>query len=198
VELLEEEKKAIVYDECKEYFKTHRKKVKFVVRICNGLEQKSVEDINGQYPIYGSGGIIGYANKFLHNKTSVLLGRKGTIDKPIYVTEPFWSIDTAFYTIINERKIIPKYFFFATSFINFDEYKYGSAIPSMTQGMLNNIEIPLPNLDKQKELVEVIEVQLEKLNLAISKAQKEISAIKEYREALITDLVTGKRSVPQL
>jgi type I restriction enzyme S subunit len=195
LELLEEEKKAIVYDECKEYFKTHRKKVKFVVRICNGLEQKSVEDINGQYPIYGSGGIIGYANKFLHNKTSVLLGRKGTIDKPIYVTEPFWSIDTAFYTIINERKIIPKYFFFATSFINFDEYKYGSAIPSMTQGMLNNIEIPLPNLDKQKELVEVIEVQLEKLNLAISKAQKEISAIKEYREALITDLVTGKRSL---
>ena len=197
IELLDEQRKSVVFHRLKEFFISCKKKVKFLVRICNGLEQKAVEDINGQYPIYGSGGIIGYANKYLHDKPSVLLGRKGTVDKPILVNQPFWSIDTAFYTIINEKKVIPKFFFYACTFINFDEYKYGSAIPSMTQGMLNNIEIPAPDIVKQIELIQFLEIDLRRIDLAITNAQQEITAIKEYREALITDLVTGKRRIPQ-
>ena len=77
-------------------------KLKDLVTIKYGKNQKLVEDsINGKFPILGTGGIIGYAKESLYNKPSVLIGRKGTIDKIRYVDYPFWTIDTLFYTEIN-------------------------------------------------------------------------------------------------
>ena len=60
------------------------------------------------------------------------------------------------------------------------------------------ISIPIPPIIEQKEIIQDIICEVKKVDLIISKAQKEISSIKEYREALITDLITGKRSVPQI
>ncbi len=107
------------------------KPLKRFAAICNGRDHKDVWDINGEYPIIGSGGIFGRANKYLYNKTSVILGRKGTIDKPQFITEPFWSVDTAYYTNIYESTD-SKFFYYLCLTINFDLYKYGSAVPSMT------------------------------------------------------------------
>ena len=196
IELLEEQKKAIILDECKEAFLNNRKKIKFVAKICNGQDQKNVERIDGKYAIYGSGGEIGRANKFLHNRPSVLLGRKGTIDKPIFVKEPFWSIDTAFYTVVNERVISPEYFYYASSFIPFEKFTYGSAIPSMTQSILNNLEIPLPTIEKQAQLLNSIKQKHAIVGLAISKAKAEIEKAREFQESLITQIVTGQLKVP--
>jgi len=79
-----------------------------------------------------------------------------------------------------------------------DSFK-GSTFPSVTSEDLNNYLIPLPpTIEEQRRIVEFLNEETKMFDLAISKAQKEISSIKEYREALITDLVTGKRSVPQL
>jgi len=78
------------------------KKLKFISKICNGQDQKAVLEDDGAYPVYGSGGIFGRANSYLFDKPSVLLGRKGTIDKPQYVEEPFWTVDTSYFTKIRE------------------------------------------------------------------------------------------------
>jgi len=75
---------------------------------------------------------------------------------------------------------------------------YGGGQPNISQDVIRNIRIPCPLIGVQQEIVQQIILDEERLNLIISKAQKEISSIKEYREALITDLVTGSRSVPQL
>jgi type I restriction enzyme, S subunit len=198
IELLEEEKRVIIIGECNKHSQKHLKKIKFVARICNGQDQKSIEDVNGKFHIYGSGGVIGHTNSYLHDKKSVLLGRKGTIDKPIYVEEPFWSIDTAFYTDINERKILPEYFYYVCTFLPFEEYTYGSAIPSMTQAILNNIEIPLPNKDIQKQVIKLIKLKHKTLDIAISRTKSEIDKAKEYQESLITQIVTGQLKVPTL
>jgi type I restriction enzyme S subunit len=84
----------------------------------------------------------------------------------------------------------------------FDEFveitKTGSTIMHLYQHSFGNFKIPIPDLKTQKEIVQEIETIVTRINLAISKAQKEITSIKEYREALITDLVTGTRSVPKL
>ena len=77
-----------------------------------GKNQKDVAIESGNIPIYGTGGILGYASKALYDKPSVLIGRKGTIDKVRYVTKPFWTVDTTFYTIINDSKIFPRYFYY--------------------------------------------------------------------------------------
>lgn len=75
---------------------------------------------------------------------------------------------------------------------------YGGGQPNISQDVIRALRIPCPKIDEQKHLVKQISFEETRLNLIISKAKQEISSIKEYRQALITDLVTGKRSVPQL
>ncbi|MBW5012401.1 restriction endonuclease subunit S [Streptococcus pneumoniae] len=67
-----------------------------ILTIRNGKNQKQVEDADGKFPIYGSGGIMGYAKDWIVKKNSVIIGRKGNINKPILVRENFWNVDTAF------------------------------------------------------------------------------------------------------
>ena len=72
-----------------------------VCKVVHGKNQKQVVDPNGKYPIYGSGGIMGRANDYICPGETTIIGRKGTINKPIYVEEPFWNVDTVFYTEID-------------------------------------------------------------------------------------------------
>jgi type I restriction enzyme S subunit len=65
-----------------------------ILTIVNGKNQSKVENPNGKYPIYGSGGVMGYADDYLCGAETVVIGRKGSINKPIYVEEPFWNVDT--------------------------------------------------------------------------------------------------------
>mgnify|MGYP001129540479 CR=1 FL=1 len=75
-------------------------KLKELITLKYGKRQNDVEDENGTIPIYGTGGVFGKANVSLYSKPSILLGRKGTIDKPFWVDHPFWCVDTMFYSII--------------------------------------------------------------------------------------------------
>ncbi|WP_137491548.1 restriction endonuclease subunit S, partial [Escherichia coli] len=72
-------------------------KLKNLAKICNGQDYKLVQAETG-YPVIGSGGQFAWANTFLYDKPSVLLGRKGTIDKPLYIDKAFWTVDTMYYT----------------------------------------------------------------------------------------------------
>ena len=90
---------------------------KDVLKIKSGKDQKQVEDKNGKYPILGTGGQIGKTNSFLYDKPSVLIGRKGTINKPQYMESPFWTVDTLFYSHIYEPNI-PKYLFYLFQNVN--------------------------------------------------------------------------------
>ena len=98
------------------------KRLKRFAKICNGQDHKTVYDLDGKYPIMGSGGEFGRANAFLHPGPSVLLGRKGTVDKPRYVDFPFWSVDTAYFTDIFSITN-PRFFFYLCATIKFDLYK---------------------------------------------------------------------------
>ena len=170
------------------------KRLRYLAKICNGQDQKAVLDEDGKYPIYGSGGIFGRANTFLYDKPSVLLGRKGTIDKPRLVIEPFWSVDTAFYTKIFDNVSV-MYFYYLCCSINFDLYKYGSAVPSMTQGYLNEIKFSIPKLEEQNDIVKFIETKTTEIDTIISQTEKEIDLLKEYKTALISEVVLGKVDV---
>lgn len=164
-------------------------KLKYLARICNGQDQKDVFDQNGEYPIYGSGGIFGMAKKFLYDKPSVLLGRKGTIDKPQFVETPFWSVDTAYFTKIFDN-VFPRLFYYLCTTINFDLYKYGSAIPSMTQGTLNEIKFPCPDFSEQMQIANYLDHKTAQIDALISKKEKLIELLNEERTALINQAVT--------
>ncbi|MBR5265786.1 MAG: restriction endonuclease subunit S, partial [Clostridia bacterium] len=96
-------------------------KLSEVVTIINGKNQKKVENPNGKYPIYGSGGIMGYADDYLCEADTVIIGRKGSINKPIFVNTPFWNVDTAFGLCANREKILPKYLFYFCEKFDFEK-----------------------------------------------------------------------------
>jgi type I restriction enzyme S subunit len=165
------------------------KKMKFSAVICNGKEYKDIESEDGQYPVFGSGGEFARATAYIYDKPSVLLGRKGTINKPLYVDEPFWTVDTMFFTKIFQ-KTFPKFFYYQCLNIDFDKYQYGSALPSMTQGTLSNIHFPTPKLEEQEEIADYLDEKTALLDRTIEAKQKQIELLKEKRTSLINQAVT--------
>ena len=132
-------------------------KLKDLVNIKYGKNQKLVEDnINGKIPILGTGGIIGYAKESLYNKPSVLIGRKGTIDKIRYVDYPFWTIDTLFYTEINTDLVIPQYLYYRLLDIDFKNLNEGTTIPSLRTQTLYEIELEIEDIKIQNKIVEIL------------------------------------------
>lgn len=132
-------------------------KLKDLVTIKYGKSQKLVEDNeNGTYPILGTGGIMGYATNYLYNKPSVLIGRKGTIEKIRYIDFPFWPIDTLFYTEINQELVIPQYLYYRLLDINFKNLNEGTTIPSLRTQTLYEIELDIDKLEKQKKIINIL------------------------------------------
>ncbi len=109
----------------------------------------------GNIPVYGSGGYMLSINNFLHNGESVCIGRKGTIDKPIYLNGKFWVVDTLFYSY-SFKKSIPKFIFYAFSIIKWSNYNEATGVPSLTKMTISNIEIPLPPLNEQAAIANIL------------------------------------------
>ena len=121
-----------------------------LVTIKYGKNQKKVHSDDGNIPIYGTGGLMGYATTSLYDKPSVLIGRKGTIGKVKYVEHPFWTVDTLFYTIINTDIVHPKYLYYVMSLIDLNNYNEGTTIPSLRTETLNRLEFDIPLIEEQE------------------------------------------------
>ena len=130
-----------------------------------GKSQKNVENSKGKYPIYGTSGIMNYADDFIYDKPTVLFGRKGNIEHVQYINYPFWAIDTTFYTIIDESKVIPQYLYYKLKQINFKDYDEGTTIPSLRIQTLNEIIINIPNINIQKKILLILSKIDQKIHL---------------------------------
>ena len=112
-----------------------------LVKIKYGKNQKKVQDeYNGKYPIYGIGGLMRYSIEYLYDKHSVLIGKKGPIEKVKYIDEPFWTVDTLFYSEVNEEIVIPKFLYYIMSQINLSRYNERTSIPSLRTETLNHLD----------------------------------------------------------
>lgn len=156
-----------------------------VCKIMNGKDYKHLN--NGIYPVYGSGGIMNYVDNFVYDKPSVLLPRKGSIGNVFYVDSPFWTVDTIYWTRINTNFIIPKFLYYYIKTQNLEGKNTAiGAVPSLTQSVLNKIEIPLPPLEVQSEIVRILDT----FTAHTAELQAELQARKEqyeyYRNKLLT------------
>ena len=168
------------------------KKLGEVSEIRSGKNQKTVINIDGKYPIYGSAGIMGYANDYLCEEGTTIIGRKGTINKPIYVKTKFWNVDTAFGITPNKALIESRYLFFFCQNFNFHKLDKSTTIPSLAKTDLLKIEIPIPPLPEQQAIVAKIEELLSELDNGkqqLLTAQKQLNV---YRQSLLNLIVTGK------
>ena len=128
-----------------------------VLTIVNGKSQRKVENPSGKYPIYGSGGIMGYADDYICEANTVVIGRKGNINHPIFVETPFWNVDTAFGLYADRSKLAPKFLYYFCERYNFEHLNTTVTIPSLTKANLLEVEIPLPPLDAQHRIAAVLD-----------------------------------------
>ncbi|EET58183.1 type I restriction modification DNA specificity domain protein [Marvinbryantia formatexigens DSM 14469] len=124
-----------------------------VLEIKNGRNQRRVENPDGKYPVYGSGGIMGYADDYICSAETVIIGRKGSINNPIFVDEPFWNVDTAFGLEAKREVLIPRYLYYFCKHFDFKQLNKTVTIPSLTKSDLLKIEIKLPCLSNQQSIV---------------------------------------------
>ena len=165
----------------KEFNNEYKKyKIGDTLKVKSGKDQKLIECINGKYPILGTGGQIGTTNNFLYDKPSVLIGRKGTINKPQYMTTPFWTVDTLFYTDIKEE-FNTKYIFYAFQNINWKKYDESTGVPSLSCKTIEEILYYIPNKDEQDKISTFITLLDKKIELQ----QRRIEALKIYKRGLI-------------
>jgi type I restriction enzyme S subunit len=158
------------------------------VDIQNGTDHKQVEQEEG-YPVIGSGGVFAYASDFLFDGESVLLGRKGTIDKPLHVTGKFWTVDTMYWT-----KIKPvasgRFAYYVALTIPFGYYSTNTALPSMTKGDLSSHLVAQPPFLDQATIAAFLDYETAKIDALVAEQETLIALLKEKRQAVISHAVT--------
>lgn len=158
------------------------------VSVNNGRDYKHVKSEDG-YPVIGSGGQFAYASDYLYDGEVILLGRKGTIDKPRYFSGKFWTVDTMFYAIPNQ-KCIAKYMYYQALTIPFSFYSTDTALPSMTQSDLGNHLMCFPPISEQRIIASYLDQKVGQIDALISEKEKMVEDLKAYRSSLITETVT--------
>lgn len=148
----------------------------------------------GDIPVYGSGGYMLSVNDYLYDGESVCIGRKGTIDKPIFLTGKFWTVDTLFYTH-SFIKCLPKFIFYQFQKINWKNYNEAGGIPSLSKRTIDKIEILVPSCAEQKKIADF----LSSLDSIISLQTQKIDALQQYKKGLMQKLFPAEgETVPEL
>lgn len=145
-----------------------------VITIKNGKDHKKVNNPEGMYPIVGSGGIMGYADAYLCEANCTVIGRKGSINNPLYFEQRFWNVDTAF-ALCPGPKVNPRFFYYFCKTYNFEKHNKATTLPSLTKSDLEGIQIPLPPLPIQKRIAEI-------LDTADALRRKDEALLKKYDE----------------
>ena len=159
-----------------------------VLEIRNGRNQKNVENPDGKYPIYGSGGIMGYADDYICEADTVIIGRKGNINNPIFVEEPFWNVDTAFGLSAKREVLLPRYLYYFCRNFDFERLNKAVTIPSLTKSDLLKIEIELPSMESQQKVVD----KLSKIEQIIQMRKQELQRLDELIKARYVEMFYDK------
>ena len=159
-----------------------------LVEVKYGKDHKKLA--SGDIPVYGSGGIMRYADKSLYDKESVLIPRKGSLNNVMYVNHPFWTVDTMFYTCMKIEGIA-KFIYLLISPKDLLSMNSGSAVPSMTVDILNKIVITIPTttiLQKFESIVKPIFIMME----SCSTENKKLA---QLRDTLLPRLMSGELAI---
>ncbi len=162
-----------------------------LIEVKYGKDHKKLRE--GNIPVYGSGGIMRFADQSLYKGESILIPRKGTLSNLMYVDEEFWSVDTMFYSIPKARNLA-KYVFYYLKTFDFISMNVGSAVPSMTTKVLNNIRVLNPNKSILKNFDDLLSVYFEKMDTNI----KQSNSLANLRDTLLPKLISGELRIPEV
>ena len=130
-------------------------KLSQLLEIKNGKNHKELPD--GEYPVFGSGGVMRFVNEYLYDKPSILLPRKGSLDNIQYCDVPFWTVDTLYYTVVNEELANPYFLYRYLKLLDLSRLDSGTGVPSMTFDSYYGIKVMLPKIEEQKRIASVLQ-----------------------------------------
>lgn len=172
-------------------------KLKSLCEIGNGKDYKHLG--GGNIPVYGSGGYMTSVDDFLYDGESVCIGRKGTIDKPIFLTGKFWTVDTLFYTH-SFHNCLPKFLYLIFQQINWCKYNEAGGVPSLSKTTIGEINVFVPvgekgELKEQQKIVDCLFSLDELIEVTVHK----VEALKEHKKGLMQRLFPAEgKNVPDL
>lgn len=158
------------------------------ITINNGKDYKDFSD-NEIYPVMGSGGCFAYCAKFMYDGEALLMGRKGTIDKPLYINGKFWAVDTMFYAVPT-KDLHCKFAYYLALTFPYSLYSTSTALPSMTQTDLGNNPVAFPPFAEQQAIAAYLDEKCKEINRAIDVQKKKIDLLNELKQTIITNAVT--------
>jgi len=161
-----------------------------VLAVRHGKSQKAVATPSGRFPILATGGRIGWASSPLYSKPSVLIGRKGTIDRPQYQATPFWTVDTLFYTEISAA-VDPRYLYYTFLTVDWGSMNEASGVPSLSSSRVEDVEIRLPGIAEQRTIREA----LDDADAEIELLQRRLAKARNIRQGMLQQLTA--RAHPQ-
>lgn len=132
-----------------------------LIKLKYGKDHKPLQD--GTIPAYGSGGIMRFVNQAIYRGPSILIPRKGSLNNVIYINTPFWTVDTMFWSIINEEIVDSRFLYYAICKYNFEDLNVGSAIPSLTVPVIEAVRVKLPTKEIQTRIADIIDSVNEKI-----------------------------------
>lgn len=154
------------------------KSMKKLFEIGNGRDHKHLK--SGNIPVYGSGGYMRSVNEYLYDGESACIGRKGTIDRPVFLSGKFWTVDTLFYTH-SFKGCLPKFIYLIFQNINWRSHNEAGGVPSLSKANIEKIEVALPKQGEQRKIVECIS-SID--DLITAQAQK-IEELKKHKKGLM-------------
>lgn len=152
-----------------------------VLKIGSGRDYKHLEE--GEYPVYGTGGYMTSVNDFLYDGESVGIGRKGTIDKPVFLSGKFWTVDTLFYTN-SFKHVIPKFIYLKFQIINWRKYNEASGVPSLSKSTLEKIKIDVPLIEEQQKIADYLGA----IDTKIEQVVQALEATQQFKKGLLQQL----------
>lgn len=162
-----------------------------LVNVKYGKDHKKLTD--GNFPVYGSGGIMRYVERPLYDKESILIPRKGTLNNVIYINQPFWSVDTMFYTEMRLPNLAKFVYHFVKS-KNLASMNAGSAVPSMTTDILNAMEVVIPSAAVLEEFEGIVSPMYKEMQ----ENDKQSTALGKLRDTLLPKLMNGEIDVADI
>ncbi len=162
-----------------------------LITVKYGKDHKKLAD--GSYPVYGSGGIMRYVERPLYDKESVLIPRKGTLNNVMYVNQPFWSVDTMFYTEMRLTNVAKFVYHFVKS-KDLASMNAGSAVPSMTTDILNAMEVAIPSASALEEF----EALVSPMYKAMQENNNQSETLAKLRDTLLPKLMSGEVDVSDI
>ena len=168
------------------------KKLGEVAEVIHGKNQKDVISANGTYPIYGSGGnVMGYASDYLCETGTTILGRKGSINNPLYIKERFWNVDTAFGISAKEGND-GKYLYYFIKTVDWLKRNTGTTLPSLTQQVVKSVVLPVPPLPEQQRIVDYLDAAFAKIDAMKANAEKSLNEAKALFQASLKEMLEPK------